>query len=158
MFPSLYAGGGVKERIILNENEELDSILEDMYLEGYYQAIEEMENPVTNYKARRAAEARSAEEAKERRAVELQVGKAPRKPRNYTKKYAAIGGALGGLGGALTPRDSYKDKARDMAGLAAIGGAVGGAIGKGREMLQQRKQRKYEEKARQARLLYRATR
>ena len=144
--------------IILNEYEDLDSILEDMYLEGYYQAIEEMENPVTNYKARRAAEARAAEEAKEKRAVELQVGKAPRKPGNYAKKYAAIGGVLGGLGGAAVPYDTYSDRAKSAAGLAAIGGAVGGAIGKGREMLQQRKQRKYEEKARQARLLYRATR
>ena len=49
--------------IILNEYEELDSILEDMYLEGYYQAMEEMENPVANYKAKKAAEARAAEDS-----------------------------------------------------------------------------------------------
>lgn len=144
--------------IILNENEELDSILEDMYLEGYYQAIEEMENPVDSYKKRKAAE----EEEKERKAVELYHGKAPRKPGNYAAKYSAIGGVLGG-GLIAAPALSIdtmnnKEKAAFIGSGAVTGAAIGGALGKGRELWQHRKQKKYEDETRKTRILFRSMR
>ena len=128
--------------IILNENEELDSILEDMYLEGYYQAMEEMENPVARYKAKKAAEAKAAEDAE----VEKRLGKRPEvlatndNIKKIAKRMAIAGGALGAASGIRCGRELNK-LYPGQGYSATTGGLVGGvgnalqwgAIGYGRK-------------------------
>lgn len=104
--------------IILNENEELDSILEDMYFEGYYQAMEEMESPITNYKAKKMAEAKASDR---RMLNSFRPKDVDIKGRTKSKMIkGAIGGAIGGAAlGHLTGASKGK--------LALIGAGLGAA-------------------------------